>query len=334
MSIIYSIIVFLMVILVHEFGHFIVAKINNIKVNEFSIGMGPKIISKQGKETYYALRALPIGGYVALEGEDDESNDPRSFNNAHPLKRIAVLISGALMNFLLALVLFYIIFATVGSPSNSTVIGGITENSPASNSELQIGDKILRIEDNTIENFSDITPTLNEINKDEIEIEYERDGQINTTILNPTLDNGVYIIGITPTNERSVGNALSNSFEYTKAVALSVYNFIGQLISRQIGIEGLSGPLGIVRMIGSQSQNGFISLLMITAMISANLGTFNLLPFPALDGGTILITFIEMIIGRDIPEKIKIGINLVGLVLLLSLILYVTVFNDILGANR
>ena len=95
MSIIYSLFVFLIVILVHEFGHFIVAKLNNIRVNEFSIGMGPKLLSKQGEETFYTLRALPIGGYVALEGEDDESDDPRSFNRAHPLKRIAVLFAGA-----------------------------------------------------------------------------------------------------------------------------------------------------------------------------------------------------------------------------------------------
>lgn len=334
MSIIYSLFVFLIVILVHEFGHFIVAKLNNIRVNEFSIGMGPKLLSKQGEETFYTLRALPIGGYVALEGEDDESDDPRSFNRAHPLKRIAVLFAGAFMNFLLAIILFSFIFLIVGSPSDSTVIGDIMENSPAVESSLEVGDRIINIDNNPIESWNDISKVINESKKDELIIEFERNGETLNTTINPVNDGGNYIIGITPVYENNIGSAISSAFTNTKTVILQVYEFIGNLITGQANISGLSGPVGIVRMIGSSSQQGIFTLLTLAAIISANLGAFNLLPFPALDGGTIFITFIEMIIGKEVPDKVKIGLNVVGLSLLLGLILYVTVFNDILGGNR
>ena len=334
MSIIYSLFVFLIVILVHEFGHFIVAKLNNIRVNEFSIGMGPKLLSKQGEETFYTLRALPIGGYVALEGEDDESDDPRSFNRAHPLKRIAVLFAGAFMNFLLAIILFSFILLIVGSPSDSTVIGDIMENSPAVKSSLEVGDRIINIDNNPIESWNDISKVINESKKDELIIEFERNGETLNTTINPVNDGGNYIIGITPVYEKNIGSAISSAFTNTKTVILQVYEFIGNLITGQANISGLSGPVGIVRMIGSSSQQGIFTLLTLAAIISANLGAFNLLPFPALDGGTIFITFIEMIIGKEVPDKVKIGLNVVGLSLLLGLILYVTVFNDILGGNR
>ena len=334
MSIIYSLFVFLIVILVHEFGHFVVAKLNNIRVNEFSIGMGPKLLSKQGEETFYTLRALPIGGYVALEGEDDESDDPRSFNRAHPLKRIAVLFAGAFMNFLLAIILFSFIFLIVGSPSDSTVIGDIMENSPAVESSLEVGDRIINIDNNPIESWNDISKVINESKKDELIIEFERNGETLNTTINPVNDGGNYIIGITPVYEKNIGSAISSAFTNTKTVILQVYEFIGNLITGQANISGLSGPVGIVRMIGSSSQQGIFTLLTLAAIISANLGAFNLLPFPALDGGTIFITFIEMIIGKEVPDKVKIGLNVVGLSLLLGLILYVTVFNDILGGNR
>lgn len=334
MSIIYSLFVFLIVILVHEFGHFIVAKLNNIRVNEFSIGMGPKLLSKQGEETFYTLRALPIGGYVALEGEDDESDDPRSFNRAHPLKRIAVLFAGAFMNFLLAIILFSFIFLIVGSPSDSTVIGDIMENSPAVESSLEVGDRIINIDNNPIESWNDISKVINESKKDELIIEFERNGETLNATINPVNDGGNYIIGITPVYEKNIGSAISSAFTNTKTVILQVYEFIGNIITGQANISGLSGPVGIVRMIGSSSQQGIFTLLTLAAIISANLGAFNLLPFPALDGGTIFITFIEMIIGKEVPDKVKIGLNVVGLSLLLGLILYVTVFNDILGGNR
>ena len=143
MSIIYSILIFLSVILVHEFGHFIIAKINNIQVNEFSIGMGPEIFSKKGEETQYSFRALPIGGYVAMEGEEEDSDNPRSFNNASPLRRIAVIIAGAAMNFFLAIILFFIVYSNLGIPS--TEVENTISNSPAESAGILPSDIIISI---------------------------------------------------------------------------------------------------------------------------------------------------------------------------------------------
>lgn len=328
MTIIYSLFVFLLVILVHEFGHFIVAKINNIKVNEFSIGMGPALFSKNRGETKYSLRALPIGGYVAMEGEDDESSDPRSFNNASPFKRIAVLFAGAFMNFVAAILLGTLVFSFIGQQTTS--VASFTENSPAKEAGLLEGDRIVSIENVEINQWEDISATLNQVKKDEVNIKVDRNGKEISLNVIPDVTESNYFIGIYPKMEKKIGNAFVNSFNFAKEVVLQVYKFVGQLVTGRAELKGLSGPIGIVKMIGDSSKAGFLNVLLFAAMISANLGAFNLLPFPALDGGTIVITFIEMLIGRNVPEKFKIALNLVGLTLLLGLILYVTIFNDIL----
>lgn len=328
MTIIYSLLIFFLVVLVHEFGHFIVAKINNIKVNEFSIGMGPLIAKKQGAETQYSLRGIPIGGYVALEGEEEDTGDPRAFQNSSPLSRIAVLFAGAFMNFVLAIILFSFFFGLTGQPT--TEIEEIVEGSPAYESELQTGDKIIQIEDKKIEYWDDISNTINSVNKDKILIKVLRNGEEKEIFLSPIKEEGRYIIGIYPVY-RNLENPLVKGSKYTFQVIVEVYQFLGTLITGNASLEYLSGPVGIVRTIGEFSKSGIVWVCFIGGIISANLGAINLVPFPALDGGTILITFIEMITRKEIPEKFKIVLNAVGLFLLLGLILYVTVFNDILN---
>lgn len=328
MSIFYSIVIFLLVILVHEFGHFIVAKINGIQVNEFSIGMGPEVFSKKGVETQYSFRLLPIGGYVAMEGEEEDSDNPRSFNNANPLKRIFVIVAGAVMNFVLAIVLFAIVFSTIGIAS--TVVDHTIENSPAEIAGILPGDKITSIDDVKIVEWRDVSETLNSLEKESVNVNINRNGKEISILVNTINENGNYIIGIFP-KQKPISGVFSVAIKQTIDVVKGVYSFIGDLISGNASVSELSGPIGIVRQIGKQSSSGLMSVLFIAGVISANLGAFNLLPFPALDGGTILITFIEMITRKKVPEKFKIAINVVGLTLLLSLILYVTIFNDILN---
>ncbi len=328
MSIFYSIVIFLLVILVHEFGHFIVAKINGIQVNEFSIGMGPEVFSKKGVETQYSFRLLPIGGYVAMEGEEEDSDNPRSFNNANPLKRIFVIVAGAVMNFALAIVLFAIVFSTIGIAS--TVVDYTIENSPAEIAGILPGDKITSIDDVKIVEWRDVSETLNSLEKESVNVNINRNGKEISILVNTINENGNYIIGIFP-KQKPISGVFSVAIKQTIDVVKGVYSFIGDLISGNASVSELSGPIGIVRQIGKQSSSGLMSVLFIAGVISANLGAFNLLPFPALDGGTILITFIEMITRKKVPEKFKIAINVVGLTLLLSLILYVTIFNDILN---
>lgn len=328
MSIIYSIFIFLLVILVHEFGHFIVAKLNGILVNEFSIGMGPEIFSFKGEETQYSLRALPIGGYVAMEGEEEESNNPRSFNNTSPIRRILVIAAGAVMNFILAIILFAVVFLNLGVPS--TTIESTTPNSPAEIAGISSGDTIVSIDNKRIEEWADVSRTLNEEKKETVLVELSRKGELLTIEVNPIEEDGNIIIGVVP-GRKPITGVISASVSQTVEVVKGVFNFISELVSGKASVSELSGPVGIVRHIGRQSSSGLMSLLFIAGVISANLGAFNLLPFPALDGGTIIITLIEMVTRREFPEKIKITINLIGLTLLFSLILYVTIFNDILN---
>lgn len=328
MSIIYSVFIFLLVILVHEFGHFVLAKINGIQVNEFSIGMGPSLISWQGRETQYTFRLLPIGGYVAMEGEEEVSSNPRSFNNASPLKRISVIAAGALMNFLLAIVLFNYIFYTIGTPS--TEIDSIVASSPAENAGILPGDKILSINDVMINEWPEITNTFNKIGNKPAKIEVLRNGEKIKIDILAKEEKGNMLVGIYP-KRKALGGVFTTSIKQTIDVIEGVFVFISQLIIGKANVSDLSGPIGIVRQIGRESSNGIVSVLFMAGVISANLGAFNLLPIPALDGGTILLTLIEMVINRKVPDKIKIVLNIIGLSLLLGLMLYVTIFNDILN---
>lgn len=328
MTIIYSLLVFLLVILVHEFGHFAVAKMSDMKVNEFSIGMGPLVASTKGEETQYSFRAIPLGGYVALEGEDEDSSDPRSFKNASPLKRIAVLFAGAFMNFTLAILAFTIVFSIIGTPG--TTIDKVVENTPAEVVGLQTGDRIISIDNKPVEKWEDITTFINESTTESINMVVERDSQ-NVDINIPVYEEeGSRKIGITPKYQLDLGNALGYAFTNTRMVIVDVYKFVGRLLTGEMDLSAVSGPIGVIRFIGESSQSGILNVLFVLGAISANLGAFNILPIPALDGGKILLTFVEMIIGRKMPEKIEEWLNIAGFVLLFGLMIYVTIFNDIL----
>lgn len=329
MTLLYSIIVFVLVVLVHEFGHFIVAKLSGIRVNEFSIGMGPLLFSKQKGETQYSLRAIPIGGFVQLEGEDEETDDPRSFGNASPFKRILVLLAGAFMNFVLAILAFTILASIIGVPT--TTIDVVGDGSPAMNAGIVKGDKILEIDGESIKEWYEISPAINNSENEKLVIKLERDGKIQEVQVTPELRDGNKVIDIQPMFANTGVNFIKSGFNNTIRVITEVYGYLGQMISGKVGVNNLSGPVGIVMIIGESTKAGLFGLLSMIGLISANLGAINLVPFPALDGGTIFITLIEMIIGRELPEKARIAISSTGLILLLGLIIYVTIFNDIKG---
>lgn len=328
MSIIFSLLVFVTVVFVHELGHFAVAKMVGVKVNEFSIGMGPSIYNKVVGETQYSLRALPIGGYVAMEGEDDSSDDPRGFNNVAKYKKLMILVAGALMNFILAIVVSTIAFMNLTGPT--PVVEDTVVDSPASEAGILPGDQIIQIGDRAISSWEDINPAINE-QESPLEIVVIRDNEEHTVNVIPTTEEDRQIIGISPKFEKvKVDNPLKEGINYTKTVSTEILRYVKKLVTGKADTSELSGPIGIVSIIGQSAKLGLVPILLLTAMISANLGVLNLLPFPALDGGTILITIIEMILNRDLPEKVTIGLNFVGFVLLMSFMLYVTIFNDIL----
>lgn len=328
-TLISSVIVFLLVVMLHEFGHFTVAKLSGIKVNEFSIGMGPKIFQKEKKKTTYSLRALPVGGYVAMEGEEENSDDPRSFNNATISKRIAVVLAGAFMNFVLGFLAFTIIFFIVGYGSNE--IDNVIDNSPAMIAGLKNKDKILSVNSLKVDDIYDINSIVSDSDGKELNFKILRNGEEKEFLLKPKYSNESkrYIIGITAKLEHSFFKSIELGAKRTFEVAGIILKSLKMIFDGSFKVEYLSGPVGVVQMIGSESSKGFLYFLQILALISINLGVFNLLPIPALDGGKFLFLIIEAVRGKPIDEKIEQRLSLIGISILFSLMIYVTIFNDI-----
>lgn len=328
-TLISSLLVFLLVVMLHEFGHFSIAKLSGIKVNEFSIGMGPKIYQKQKGETFYSLRALPVGGYVAMEGEEENSHDPRAFNNVSIVKRMAVVLAGAFMNFVLAFIAFTLIFSIVGYGSSE--IEKVISNSPADKAGIQSGDLIIKINENKVKDIYDINSIISKNQKEEMNFQINREGNILNVKIKPeySVENQMYLIGITSKLDHSILKSISLGANRTLEMSKLILKSIKMMFSGSFKMEYLSGPVGVVQLIGSESSKGFLNFLQILGLISVNLGVFNLLPIPALDGGKFLFLLIEALRGKPIDEKIEQGLSLIGISLLFSLMIYVTIFNDI-----
>lgn len=325
-TIISSIIIFLLVILIHEFGHFIVAKMNGVSVLEFSVGMGPKLFQKESNGTLYSLRLLPVGGYCQLEGEDEENDSPNSLNNQSPFVRIKVILAGAIMNFILAFILLILLMSV---SRVSTEVSGVLENSPAYSSGIQAGDKIVSINGKNINDGEELLKNIKESQGD-LDIRVIRDSQSKNIKVTPRLENNVRKIGVNFQEEYNIKNfSLIKGFKKGVITFLNLtgmlYKFLGMLITGQLGLGGVSGPVGVVKEIGNAAKTGVANLIFLLAYININLGVFNLLPIPALDGGRAIFILIEMIFGKKISQEKEGYIHMVGLILLLALIAVVTI---------
>lgn len=326
-----AIFVFLLVILLHELGHFTVAKLVGIKVNEFSIGMGPKIIQRQKGETKYTLRILPIGGYVNMEGEDEDSDDPRGFGKASPLARMAVVAAGAIMNFVLALIVLSIFSFNTGEPT--TVIGEIIENTPAEVAGILPGDRITHINHISVNTWEELSEAISSSElKEDMEVSILRSNEDITINVVPVSEEGRNIIGIIPRYKKSLSYGIKGGFEKTGMFIKLMFDFIGMVFKGQVSTKDLAGPIGVINEVGQAAKMGMTSLLLILGFISVNLGFFNLLPIPALDGSRLVFLFIELVRGKPIdPEKENV-IHLVGFAFLIGLMLIVT-YRDLLRLN-
>lgn len=323
-----SIIVFMLVIMLHELGHFTVAKLVGIKVNEFSIGMGPKLIQKEKGETKYSIRALPIGGYVAMEGEEESSDDPRSFENVSIPKKMAVVLAGAFMNFVLAIVAFFFVALLLGS--STTNVGVVIENSPAYIAGVQKDDKILSVNDKEIKSWQETIEEISSTKNGEIiKLELNRNGEKITKEITPELKDGVPTVGIGTKLEKSVSKSILSAFQMTWYIVISIIDVFKLIFSGNFNMQLLSGPVGVISQIGKETAKGIVYLINILGIISANLGVVNLLPIPALDGGKFLFLLIEAITGKKINEKFETTISLIGFSFLIGLMLYVTIFGDL-----
>jgi regulator of sigma E protease len=324
-----AIFVFLLVIVFHEFGHFIVAKKVGIKVHEFSIGMGPKIFHKKKDETDYYIRALPIGGYVKMEGEDENSNDPKSFNNQSVGNRMGVVAAGAIMNFILAIIVFIIFSYGAGIPT--TIIRKTIKDSPAYECGIKSGDKIIKINEKEMKNWDNIVNEISGANADsDIKVTVLRNNKAIDYNLRPQKDKEQerLVIGIVPTLKRSLPLAIAGGFKTTGQILGLMFKFLGMLFTGKVNSSHLSGPVGVIHEIGEAAKYGFLNVLFITGFISVNLGFFNLLPIPALDGSRLMFLLIELIRGKPVNPEKEGFIHFIGFVFLILLMIFVT-YSDI-----
>ena len=330
-----SILVFGSVIFIHEFGHFITAKKSGIKVNEFAIGMGPLLFSKTVGETQYSLRLLPIGGYCAMEGEDEESDDERSFSNAPVWKRIVVVIAGAMMNLLLGFLILGILTATGGSIASRTV-AKFYDDASTEASGLRVDDKIIMVNGSRIfvaeyifyemlyveDGKADMVVIRDgeKVMLNDVTFKTERDEENDANLI--VLDFAVYGV------KKTVGSVIKSSFLQAISTTRLIIKSVLQIITGVVPVNSISGPVGIVSVIGDAAGNGLRSLLNILSYISIDLGVMNLLPVPALDGGKLLLLLIEAITKKKLDQKWEIVINIAGFALLILLMVFAT-YNDI-----
>lgn len=326
MTIIYAIIMFCLLIFVHELGHFMAAKACGVKVNEFALGMGPAFFKKQKGETLYSLRILPIGGFCAMEGEDEESDDDRAFNKKPAWKRAIIVVAGAAMNLLLCMLILIIISMCTGTMT--TTINKVADASPAANAGLRSGDEIMDIDGKPVEEWVDITTYINEA-QGQARINIKR-GEKRMSLVSELSqsEDGRQIIGIEPMRTH-------NPFIAIKAGTIGTWNMtklmgktIKQLFTGEVSTKELTGPVGIVYAVNDTVRYGITYLLYLTALISLNLAIVNMLPLPALDGGRFLFIIIRQFTGRAINDDMEGKIHFVGLMLLFVLMIYVT-WNDI-----
>ncbi|MBQ7986491.1 MAG: site-2 protease family protein [Clostridia bacterium] len=371
-----TLLIFLVMITLHEFGHFIVAKMLKVNVLEFAIGMGPAIFKKQGKETLYSLRAFPIGGYCSLDGEDGGSDNEGAFCNQKLWKRILIVSAGAILNLILGFVLF-VVFVSMTSPFSSNTIEKVDERSYLSEVGVYAGDKIVAINGHKVNFYNDISLYTQEFTKDsEFDLTVKRNGEKLDFTLKPSeaetrvtygenyadvvdIINGKensyrqefgdtkvpdsyvgetftttrLIIGFEPKKvEVTAFNVIPQAWNYTVYMTKNIYSTFGKLITGRAGLDNVSGPVGVAQIVDGAVKSGEytgINIILIVAMLTINLGIFNLLPLPALDGGRLFFMLIELVRGKPIPPEKEGIVHTVGLMLLLALAVVVC-FNDIL----
>ncbi len=338
-TILVALVIFGVLIISHEFGHFIVAKKSGVDVLEFSAGMGPLLAKKEKNGTQYSLRALPIGGFCRMKSyEDCEEEDKDldfyhekgAFEAASAGKRILILLAGAMMNFLVAILIFFAVLCVNGTDATTT-IASVSENSPAYKAGIAAGDTVVQIDGNEIKEWDDLTSFIRGGSGSAISVNVKKaDGSEKTYEITPEYneEEQAYLIGITPKAKTNVIKALGRSvYLVGYYIVLIAQVFIG-LFRGEVGMDAFSGPIGATVVIGQYIPMGLIYLLNIAASISISLGFFNLLPIPGLDGSRILFVIIEKIKGSPVNRDAEGTIHTIGMICLMLFAVFVA-YKDI-----
>ena len=346
MGIIYGLIALVIIILIHETGHFSIAKLFHVFVERFSIGFGPVILRKKGKETEYVISAIPLGGYVKLKGENPEEgekkdSDERAFYNQKLYKRFLIILAGPMFNIISAVLFFAIVYA-VGIPTLKSTIGEVKKDAPAYYAKIQKGDEIIAIDKKNIKTWEELSAIIKKNAGKSITLNIKRNGKIIETPITPKLTEvkdllgykkKVGIIGIAPSGEtiiqklnvfKSIEKGACRTVYITKITILGIV----RLIERAIPASSVGGPILIIEIASKAAAAGFSTFLALAAIISINLGILNLLPIPILDGGHLTFLTIEAIRRKPVPLNVQVIAQNIGLAILILLMAF-AFYNDL-----
>lgn len=341
-----GVLLFGFVIFFHELGHFLLAKASGIRVNEFALGMGPKLFSFRRGETMYALRLFPIGGYCAMEGEDEDSEDERAFNNKPVWRRILVVVAGGVFNIILGFLLMLIVLGPQETYATTT-ISKFAENSALEAAGAQVGDRIVEIDGYGVYTDRDLSFSLAMADPEKVSIQVERAGKrvdLGTFALHSQTLDGRQVVAMdfwVEPEQRTLPGLLGRAAADTFSMVRMVVETLKGIFTGRFGLNDLAGPVGTVQAIsqaaGAGLEQGFgqavSNILLMIIMITVNLGVVNLLPLPALDGGRLLFLLWELVTRKPVPQKYEGYVHAAGFVLLLGLMAVVAV-NDVLRIVR
>ena len=332
--IIIAILIFGLLIFIHEGGHFLFARLFKVTVNEFSIGMGPKLVSKKSKKSgiSYSLRAFPIGGFVSMAGEDEESDDPNALNKKPVWQRMIIVAAGGVVNLVAGiLVMFILVFSSTSMGLGSTTVAEFRDGALSQSSGLKVGDTIVEVEGRNVYIADELVYEIMRLGIEPVDLTVVRDGEktvIEDVEFPQMSEQGVafgdadfYVYG----QERTFTNLVKHSFYRSTYTVRMIWESLYDLVTGRYGIEAVSGPVGVTEALTQAAQTGSYNFIYLVVVISMNLGVMNLLPLPALDGGRLVFLLIEAVRRKPINPKVEGVIHTAGLALLMLLMIFICV---------
>ncbi len=329
MSFIVALLGLSIIILVHEFGHFFVARSAGIPVSEFSIGMGKSIFQKQWGDTVFSLRAIPLGGYVRIAGLEDKDENRIEISFINKLK---ILLSGSFNNFVFAWMVFFFIFFISGIPGNaSNIVEHVYSGGPAYKAGVMKGDIVLSVNGQDVSSGKEVVKKLTEEKGDNKIVVIRRGDKEHVFNILPKVEAGRSVIGIRLDVEKerafSFFSSIGYSLEQCLNILLMTYKGLWMLISREIGVDQVYGPVGIINLTSQATSQGILYFFSFLAVLSINLAVINLFPFPALDGGRIVMLFLDKLLGDKLSKRIEYNFHFIGFIILILLVIYISYFD-------